>query len=77
MISSVLFFNLLLYVTPYVSLAAPCEDISGRWISKLGALLEIDHLQNGVIRGRYYKPVGSSRGESRAHDIVGRFSQIL
>ncbi|XP_028403066.1 uncharacterized protein LOC114525820 [Dendronephthya gigantea] len=71
MLRNVLFFNLLLYVTAYVALAAPCEDISGRWVSKLGAVLEIDHSANGVLIGKYYPAASSSHDKLRGYDIVG------
>ena len=72
MVSNLLFLNFLLYFLPSVTQAALCEDISGHWVNKLGSEVVIDHLQSGVLRGKYYTAVSSTRGELPGHEIVGR-----
>ena len=71
---NVLFLHFLFNFTPTVTHAALCEDITGRWINKLGSELDIDHLQTGLFHGKYYTAVSSTRGKLPGHNIVGRFS---
>ena len=68
---NVLFLHFLFNFIPTVTYAALCEDITGRWINKLGSELDIDHLQTGLLRGVYYTAVSSARGKLPGHDIVG------
>ena len=72
---NLLFFNVLLYIIPSRSRAAVCEDISGRWVNDLGSEVVIDHLQSGVLNGKYYTAVSSTSGKLSGHDIVGRFAK--
>jgi hypothetical protein len=71
MMSNLLFLNFLLYFIPSLTQAASCEDISGRWVNQLGSEVDIDHLQSGVLRGKYYTSVSSTGGKLAGHDIFG------
>ncbi len=72
MLLNLLFFTFFLYFTPCVTQAALCEDISGRWVNQLGSEVVIDHLQSGVLHGKYYTAVTTTSGKLAGHDIVGR-----
>lgn len=48
-----------------------CEDISGRWYNQLGSEVEIDHLIDGKLFGKYYTAVSVAPGAVIGHRLVG------
>lgn len=72
--ANLFFVNALLYFISTDTEAALCEDISGRWVNiKLGSEVEFEHLQHGVLRGKYYTAVSSSGKKLPGHAVMGKF----